>query len=86
MNSCLRSLPVRLTHLQIETYHRDGFITLDGLFSASEVAAMRAELERIQEIETDHLVREKGSNVAKTISRRICFPSSSCTSITRNAI
>ena len=58
---------MRLTHLQIETYRRDGFLTLDGLFSAPEVAAMRAELERIQVIDTDHLVREKGSNIAKTI-------------------
>lgn len=60
---------MRLTHLQIETYRRDGFLTLDCLFSAPEVAAMRTELERIQEIDTDHLVREKGSNIAKTIYR-----------------
>ena len=60
---------MRLTHLQIETYNRDGFLILEELFSSSEVAAMRAELERIQKIDTDHLVRENGSNIAKTIYR-----------------
>jgi ectoine hydroxylase len=60
---------VRLTPSQIDTYHRDGYLILEGLFSSTDAAAMRAELERIQTIDTDHLVREKGSNIAKTIYR-----------------
>jgi ectoine hydroxylase len=69
MNSCSRSFPVRLTHQQVQAYNRDGFLILEDLFSASEVAAMRAELGRIQEVDTDHLVRENGSHIAKTIYR-----------------
>jgi ectoine hydroxylase len=60
---------MRLTQAQIDAYDRDGFLVLDGLFSSDEVAAMRAELERIQAIDTDHLVREKSGGIAKTIYR-----------------
>lgn len=60
---------MRLTPAQIEAYDRDGFLILDGLFTAAEVAAMKAELARIQQIDTDHLVREKSGGVAKTIYR-----------------
>lgn len=60
---------MRLTQSQLDAYDRDGYIVLDGLYSRAEVAAMRAELERIQKIDTDHLVREKAGGVAKTIYR-----------------
>lgn len=60
---------MRLTNLQVEAYKRDGYLILEGLFSSLEVAAMRTELERIQKINTDHLVRENGTNIAKTIYR-----------------
>lgn len=60
---------MRLTHQQVEAYNRDGFLILADLFSAAEVAAMRAELGRVQAIDTDHLVRENGSHIAKTIYR-----------------
>ena len=60
---------MRLTSSQIHAYHRDGFIVLEGLLSAAEVAVMKADLERIQKINTDHLVREKAGGVAKTIYR-----------------
>ena len=60
---------MRLTSSQIHAYHRDGFIVLEGLLSSAEVAAMKADLERIQKIDTDHLVREKAGGVAKTIYR-----------------
>jgi ectoine hydroxylase len=59
---------MRLTQSQLAAYERDGFIILHGLFSPAEVAAMKAELARIQQVDTDHLVREK-SGVAKTIYR-----------------
>lgn len=60
---------MRLTQAQLDTYDRDGFIILEGLFSLDEVEAMKTELARIQQIDTDHLVREKGSGIAKTLYR-----------------
>ena len=60
---------MRLTQTQIEAYDRDGYVVLDGLFTPPEVAAMKADLERIQAIDTDHLVREKAGGIAKTIYR-----------------
>ncbi len=60
---------MRLTDAQLNDYRRDGFIMLPGLFEEAEVAAMKAELARIQLIDTDHLVREKTGGVAKTIYR-----------------
>ena len=60
---------MRLTLPQLDAYDRDGFIILHDLFRADEVAAMRAELARVQAIETDHLVREKAGGIAKTLYR-----------------
>lgn len=60
---------MRLTQSQLETYERDGFLVMPGLFSMREVEAMKAELARIQQIDTDHLVRERSGGVAKTIYR-----------------
>ena len=60
---------MRLTPSQLAAYRRDGFLMLPGLFTPVEVAAMKAELVRIQDIDTDHLVREKSGGVAKTIYR-----------------
>ena len=54
---------------QITQYRRDGYLVLPSLFSAAEVAAMKAELKRIQAIDTDHLVRERMGGEAKTIYR-----------------
>jgi ectoine hydroxylase len=50
---------LRLTTSQLRDYRRDGFVILPDHFSAQEVAAMKADLARIQQIDTDHLVREK---------------------------
>lgn len=60
---------MQLTKDQITTYERDGFLVLPEVFSVEEVEAMKADLKRIQEIDTDHLVRERGNNLAKTIYR-----------------
>jgi len=60
---------VKLSKTQLETCNRDGYLVMPGLFSADEVGAMKAELRRIQEIDTDHLVRERSGGVAKTIYR-----------------
>lgn len=58
---------MKLTDTQLAAYERDGFIVLPELFCAEEVAAMKSELKRIQQIDTDHLVREKTGGIAKTI-------------------
>lgn len=58
---------MKLSDSQVAAYERDGFIVLPSLFSEEEVQEMKAELKRIQQIDTDHLVREKTGGVAKTI-------------------
>ncbi len=60
---------MKLTQEQLDAYARDGFIVLPGLFDADEVEAMKLDLRRIQDIDTDHLVREKSGGIAKTIYR-----------------
>ncbi len=60
---------MQLTASQLEQYRRDGFLIVAELFSPAEVAAMKAELTRIQQIDTDHLVRERNGGIAKTIYR-----------------
>jgi ectoine hydroxylase len=60
---------MQLTKDQLASYERDGFLVLPEVFSPREVEAMKSDLKRIQQIDTDHLVRERGSNVAKTIYR-----------------
>ena len=60
---------MRLTPAQLARYEHEGFIVLPDLFTPAEVAAMKAELERIQESDTDHLVRERTGGIAKTIYR-----------------
>lgn len=58
---------MKLSDSQLAAYERDGFIVLPSLFSEGEVQEMKSELKRIQQIDTDHLVREKTGGVAKTI-------------------
>ena len=60
---------MQLTPSQLSDFRRDGFVILPELFSAAEVAAMKQDLARIQQIDTDHLVREKTGGIAKTIYR-----------------
>jgi ectoine hydroxylase len=60
---------MQLTPAQLQAYERDGFIVLPDLLSPPEVAALKADLQRLQDVDTDHLVREKVGGVAKTIYR-----------------
>jgi len=60
---------MQLSTDQLARYRRDGFIVLPELLAPAEVAAMKAELQRLQGIDTDHLVRERVGGVAKTIYR-----------------
>lgn len=60
---------MKLSQAQLDQYDRDGFLMFDGLYSAQEVALMKQELQRVQSIETDHLVRERSGGIAKTLFR-----------------
>lgn len=60
---------MKLSRDQLDAYRRDGFLVFPELFSADEVAAMKSELARVQQIDTDHLVRERSGGIAKTIYR-----------------
>ncbi len=68
---------MQLTPDQVQRYQEDGFIVIRNLFDAGELAAMRAELERLDSVETDHTVREDapgdgangGRGAVKTIFR-----------------
>lgn len=60
---------MHLTEGQIAAYDRDGYVVLPGLFSTGEVAAMKAELLRLSEIDTDHISREAASRSVKAIFR-----------------
>ena len=60
---------MNLSKSQLDAYERDGFLVLPELLSPQEVAQMKAELGRIQGLDSDHLVRERSGGVAKTIYR-----------------
>ena len=60
---------MQLSDDQIARYRRDGYLVLPALFDAAEVAAFKADLKRIQAVDTDHLVRERMGGEAKTIYR-----------------
>ena len=49
---------MRLTQEQIDRYDRDGFLVFPDLFSPAEVAALRAEVDRVSRIDADAIVRE----------------------------
>ncbi len=55
-----------LTREQWQAYERDGFVVLRGLFSASEIAALQAESQRMRTspslLETQTIVTEPGEN------------------------
>ena len=49
------TMPKRLTEAQQAAYHRDGFVAPIDIFSAEEVAEIRAELEAAEAAHGDHL-------------------------------
>jgi ectoine hydroxylase len=54
---------MHLTAQQVEQFHRDGYLIFPGLFSAAEVAVLRAETARLSKIEADTVIREKTGGV-----------------------
>jgi ectoine hydroxylase len=60
-----------LTKAQHDFYEANGYLFLDGFFSAEEIAEWRLELRRLQKLygerEADHVVREPGSHEVRSI-------------------
>ena len=48
---------MRLTPQQVAQFERDGYLVFPGLFSRAEVAALRAETERLSRIEAVRVSR-----------------------------
>jgi len=49
---------MRLTNAQKAAYDRDGFLVLPNLLSADEVALLRAEIDRVAQIQAEEVKRE----------------------------
>ncbi len=60
---------MKLTSGQIAQYDRDGFLHFPEFFSTAEVEAMRREVQRVSEIDTEMVVREGTSRVPKIMFR-----------------
>ncbi len=60
---------MKLTPAQIEKYDRDGYLLFDGFFNADEVAALRREVARVSNIESEMVVREGTARVPKAMFR-----------------
>ncbi|MFQ5772886.1 MAG: phytanoyl-CoA dioxygenase family protein [Kiloniellaceae bacterium] len=57
---------MKLTQAQIERFRRDGFLVLAGLFSAGEVAVLRARLPALFAEDTPANIREKHAGEVRT--------------------
>jgi ectoine hydroxylase len=60
-----------LSRAQHESFERDGYLALEGLFEPDEVAALQAELERLQglpdELDLDTVIAEPDSGALRSI-------------------
>ena len=54
---------MNLTAQQRAQFERDGFLVFPGLFSAAEIAVLRAETARLSAIEADTVIRERTGGV-----------------------
>lgn len=54
---------MELTKQQIEDYHRDGFLVAPDCFNAEEVAVIRKDTERLCELKSDTIFRERTGTV-----------------------
>src|SRR5580765_641227 len=54
---------MRMTESQLEQYRRDGYFIFPSLFSAAEIAVLRAETARLSAIEADTVIRERTGGV-----------------------
>ena len=62
-----------LTRAETEAFEKNGYIILDGVFSANEVAALQAESARMRSGETrlgpENIITEPGSDEVRTVFR-----------------
>ena len=58
---------MRLSNAQLETFRRDGLLILPGLFSAAEVAAIRAALPPLFDEDCDANIGEKAGAAPRTV-------------------
>ena len=54
---------MRMTDSQLEQYRRDGYFIFPSLFSAAEIAVLRAETARLSAIEAETVIRERTGGV-----------------------
>ena len=59
---------MQLSNAQLEQYRRDGYLVFPELFSAAELDVLRAELARVQEIESEAVFRER-TGAVRTVFR-----------------
>ena len=60
---------MRLSDEQLAHYQHDGFLIFPELLSADEIAPMKSELQRLEGVDTDLIVRERDSGSVKTLYR-----------------
>ena len=60
---------MQLTADQFDAYRRDGFIVFPDLFASSEIAVLRAETDRLRNVEAEGIFREGADGMAKTMFR-----------------
>jgi ectoine hydroxylase len=58
---------MKLTPEQIERFERDGYLFFPGLFSAEEMAVLKAEVPSIYAQHRPEIIREKGSDAVRTV-------------------
>ncbi|MGH8670061.1 MAG: phytanoyl-CoA dioxygenase family protein [Burkholderiales bacterium] len=54
---------MQLTAPQLAQFEREGYLVFPGLFSAAEIAVLRAETARLSKVEADTVVRERTGGV-----------------------
>ena len=54
---------MRMTEAQLAQYRRDGYLIFPALFSAAEVACLRAETARLSGVEAETVIRERTGGV-----------------------
>jgi ectoine hydroxylase len=58
---------MKLTPEQLERFDRDGYLFFPGLFSAEEMAVLKAEVPSLYAQHRPEIIREKGSDAVRTV-------------------
>ena len=58
---------MQLSQHQLDAYERDGMLVFPELFSEAEVAVLRREVERLQDVEDECIFREGEANTPKIV-------------------